>query len=89
MKKLLCFILIVSMMTIAVSSCAPTKRDAEKIVPGMTYEEVCDIMGSEGVEVGFGMIIYVWKLANGKEFSVCFTRNYPDNELIVQTTVME
>jgi len=83
MKKTLCTILIISMFIIAISSCAPTANNAKKVTPGMTYLEVCEIMGGEGVDVGSGYIIYEWELLNGKVFSVAFAKNSND-ELIVE-----
>lgn len=40
---------------------------------GMTYSEVVDIIGKEGVDVGSGAVIIKWKLFLGKELYIWFS----------------
>ncbi len=44
----------------------------DQIVLGKTYEQVCDILGSEGTDVGSGAILYQWPLDNGKYLHIHF-----------------
>ena len=39
------------------------KSRAEQVTIGMTYKEVCELLGSEGKNVGSGMPIYCWKIS--------------------------
>ena len=47
---------------------------------GMTYSEVVDIIGKEGVDVGSGFTIMKWKLFLGKELYIWFS-SYSVNDL--------
>lgn len=80
------------------SQSVPDKSDlekkAEQIVEGATYAEVCSLMGSDGVDIGYGAILYEWDLQNGKRLLVWFY--YPDrtetvlpNDMVVHSTRIE
>ena len=77
------FIKIISIITICLlietavgCSLGTAEEIFEKITPGMTYREICDIVGSKGTDKGSGAIIYEWELDNGKTLKVWF---YPTN----------
>ncbi len=38
------------------------QKRAEQVKVGMTYQEVCDLLGSKGESIGSGMPIYRWKI---------------------------
>ncbi len=51
---------------------------------GMTYSEVVDIIGKEGVDVGSGFMIMKWKLFIGKELYIWFIEGDTLNEFEVE-----
>lgn len=46
---------------------------AKQVSAGMTYDEVCSLLGSEGVDIGYGAILYEWDLGNGKKLLAWFS----------------
>ena len=50
----------------------PTVKDAGKIEIGMPYEQVIDILGDDGEDIGSGMMIYKFDLIGFKEALIWF-----------------
>ena len=59
-----------------------TLENAQRIVEGMTYEQVCEILGDEGFNVGWGFVIYEFDLENSQVIKVWFTQQ---NEKLIVT----
>ena len=65
------------LMVVVITSC--THKDSaydkakNQIKEGMTYTEVCSIMGNSGTDIGSGAIIYEWKLEKDKRLLVWFS----------------
>ena len=78
MKKIALLLLFVALLTLVVCSCSNTKSAhtanevAKQIVNGMTYEDVCGIVGTDGVDVGSGTVVMEWKFSDHDYLQVCF-----------------
>ena len=74
MKPKLCFLLCLSLVLIfALSACANRiKAKSSEIQVGMTYEEIVEILGEEGTDVGSGFTIYEWDCGNGEALHIWF-----------------
>ena len=70
--------------------------DIEYIPKGMTYSQLCLVMGSPGVDIGSGVSLYQWELENGKYLRVWFVHPqsdenlvYPDNLISVHSEIFD
>ena len=60
---------------------------AEQISPGMTYDEVCTLLGGEGKDIGSGAIIYEWTFKDQGRILAWF--NHIDEQMIVSSCRFE
>lgn len=58
------------------------KTNAHKVEIGMTYENVCNLLGSTGVDIGYGAILYQYLLDDSTTMILNFYRN-SEGELIL------
>lgn len=71
-RKVICALLL-GLLLVCMNACDANSEHtisyehADKIDTGMSYEEVTKILGSKGVSVGSGRVIYGWKLQNREE----------------------
>ena len=68
----LCVAILVCFFAVFVFYNKPTVKDAGKIEIGMTYEQVIDILGDDGEDIGSGMMIYKFDLIGFKEALIWF-----------------
>ena len=93
MKKLFLLLLFLATFTLAVCSCGKAKPTrtasevAEQIVTGMTYEEVCEIAGADGVDVGSGTVVMEWKFSDHDYLQVGFDCPADQNAALSEWTV--
>ena len=82
-------IIAVVLTVVVITSCSHQNNLYEKaqtqISEGMTYEEVCAIMGSEGTDIGRGVILYEWKLEKDSRLLVWFSHSTDDTNAITIT----
>ena len=78
MKKTLCVCLLLLCLVPSLFSCTGKQpvRTAEEVAAqieiGMQFDEVVSIVGEDGKDVGSGMVIYEWKMPDGKYLRVSF-----------------
>ena len=102
-KKNIALFLAFVFIVVMIAGCAAEKEETteetisqtmpetieEQIKPGQTYSEVCEIIGFDGTDVGYGAILYEWKIEGGDSLLVWFVKPntedavFPD-DLIVQ-----
>ena len=68
----LCVAILVCFFAVFAFYNKPTVKDAGKIEIGMTYEQVIDILGDDGEDIGSGMMIYKFDLIGFKEALIWF-----------------
>ena len=51
----------------------------EQIKAGQTYSEVREIIGFDGKDIGYGAILYEWKIEGGDSLLIWFSNPNTDN----------
>ena len=72
------FALVLALTIAVLASCgggADLNEAAERVAPGQTYEEVCDIIGRDGTAMGADGTVYEWHFADQGNLLVFFTRS--------------
>ena len=60
----------------------------DHISVGMTYEQVTDVLGSNGESAGNGFIIYEYNLSNGQKLYINYVVNDND-QMVVRSIIVE
>ena len=72
------YVLLLMMSVLMVSSCVKNGDGIgleKKLLVGMSYKEVTDILGEPESNIGFGVIKARWKIREGKWFIPVFERD--------------
>lgn len=96
-KKRVLLLLLIAVMCLGFCSCNNSKRTqsasdiAEQIEVGMTYKEVRNIIGSDGSDIGSGMMIMEWRFLDDELLQICFdapSTNATPNDWIVSQVLI-
>lgn len=88
MKKILT-ILCILLACILLASCSSKLDRAKQVKEGMTYDEVKELMGEDGVDIGSGMVIYRWDLEDGQILVVWMSIDYSEDDVTLYVSSCE